>query len=637
MIKISQLSIARGSLPILANANLTLYPKEKVGLVGHNGAGKSSLLSAMLGDVAIDQGDIDIPPGWKIAWIDQEIHADQTTVLDFAMGGDHALQRVRHALATAQQNNDAEAISSLYEQLDNLDGYTAESRVASILHGLGFRPEELHQPVAAFSGGWKMRMNLAKVLGSRADLILLDEPTNHLDVEAVIWLEQWIRNVDATVIVVSHDRDFLDAVCTHTVHLHQQQLQKYTGGYSSFERTFAERSEQIELANRKSNEEAAKLQRFIDRFKAKASKAKQAQSRVKRLEKIAVVSSLQTTRQIDLPFLPPQRSPDPLVVLRDAQCGYPQRTVIDKVSVEIRPGDRIGLLGANGNGKTTLVRSIVGELPLIAGERTEGKGLVYGYFAQDQIEQLDPASTPLEHMVRLDRAATEQQLRDFLATYAFKGDKVHQVVDGFSGGEKSRLALALLAYKKPNLLLLDEPTNHLDIDTRQALASSLLGFEGALIIVSHDRHLLESTTDQFFRVHNGQVTGFDGDLNDYALQLKLEYQQAAQANQSIKAADQANTTVKLNQENRHQDQQALKQARNALKKLEKQLPEAQAELAKLTAQLLDIDYSDPKQAMKAAHQARDQQTLQANIEHMEEQMLDLMMTVETLEAQLGLS
>lgn len=637
MIQIAGLTLARGSKTILHQTDLTLFPKEKVGLVGHNGAGKSSFIAALLGELSIDQGSIDLPKSWRLAWIDQEVGNLDTPVIDFALEGDQALHAIRTQIQQAEQTGDHTHTAHLYEQLENLDGYTAESRVATILHGLGFKPSDLKRKVKEFSGGWKMRLNLAKVLGSRADLILLDEPTNHLDIEAVIWLQQWIQQVDSTVIVISHDRDFLDEVCTHTVHLHQEKLNKYTGNYSTFERTFAERAEQINQANRKASAEIEKLQRFVDRFKAKATKAKQAQSRVKRLEKIKVIETLQVDNHVSIPFLEPHKSPDPLVVLQKVSCGYaPEQAVLDNIRIEIRPGDRIGLLGANGNGKTTLVKTIVGQLQPLGGERVEGKGLVYGYFAQDQIESLDMQATPLEHLARLDKQATEQQLRDFLARFQFREDKVKQVVNGFSGGEKSRLALALLAYQRPNLLLLDEPTNHLDMATRQALANALLEFSGALVMVSHDRHLLESIVDTYWRVHQGQLSPFDGDLDDYAEQLRRETAStnASQASQQTTSST-AKPDVQLNKQDRQAKHQRLKTLKNSLKKLEKNVQDLQQGLTQLDSQLAELDYSNAESAQRANKVQEERNQTSSSLELAETELLDVMLNIEELEAELG--
>ena len=415
MLKLTKLTLARGAKQILEQADLTIFPKEKVGLVGHNGAGKSSLIQAILGKLLPDAGDISLPDSWSIATIEQEIRNQDETVLEFALAGDQQFIALRHQIQQATAENNGANLASLYEEFEHMGGYQAEAKMASILSGLGFAQSDLSRKIREFSGGWQMRLNLARVLGSRSDLLLLDEPTNHLDIDAVLWFEQWIQQNPATLILVSHDRDFLDAVCSGTVHLNGRQLTKYAGGYSAFEKSFAERAAQIEQANQKVATERQHLQKFIDRFKAKATKAKQAQSRCKRLEKLQLIEQLTVDQPASLAFSQPESSPDPLVVLHDANCGYGHATsILNSVCLEIRPGDRIGLLGANGNGKTTLVKSLVGSLPLLSGQRTAGKGLVVGYFAQNEIDALDWAQTPMDHVTQLAPQESEQNLRKFL-------------------------------------------------------------------------------------------------------------------------------------------------------------------------------------------------------------------------------
>ncbi|MDX1669343.1 MAG: ATP-binding cassette domain-containing protein [Limnobacter sp.] len=630
MLQLSNLSLQRGSKVILSGADLTVYPKEKLGVIGHNGAGKSSLISALLGKLVPEQGSIDIPKAWKIASIAQEITEQNITVMQFVLAGDAELARVQSQIQVAQDNNDADAIGRLYGELEHIGGFSAEARFATILAGLGFKQTDMQRQVGEFSGGWQMRMNLARVLGSRADLVLLDEPTNHLDVDAVIWLENWIKQIDATVIVVSHDRDVLDSVCTHTVHFNGQKLTKYSGGYSAFELAFAEKSSQIEQANQKAEAEKAHLQKFIDRFKAKATKAKQAQSRVKRLEKIQTISQLAVDRAPDLTFPEPLKSPDPLVVLRNADCGYgSEKRILNTVTLEIRPGDRIGLLGANGNGKTTLVKSLVGDLPLVSGERVEGKGLVSGYFAQNEIDSLDWDSTPFEHLIRLAPQEKEQQLRSFLARYHFGEDKINQKVASFSGGEKSRLALALIAFQRPNLLLLDEPTNHLDIASRQSLATGLLDYQGALVVVSHDRHLLESITDRYIWVHDGACFPFDGDLSDYAKALKELNNQTKTENPAADQAQKETTQppIKASSGNNHQ---RIKQLRNQIKKLESAVPKVQAQIEKLDKEIVAINYEEPDAAARASDLSAQRQSLTTSLNEMEECLLEAMLELDAL-------
>lgn len=628
MLQLSDLSLQRGAKVILKNANLTVYPKEKVGIIGHNGAGKSSLLNALLGSLLPESGEISIPNAWKVATIAQEITEQNMKVIDFALAGDEELGTIQAKISEAEQSQQAEQLGSLYADLENIGGFSAESRVATILAGLGFKQEDMARKVSEFSGGWQMRMNLARVLGSRADLILLDEPTNHLDVDAVIWLEQWIKQVDATVLVVSHDRDFLDSVCTHTVQFNSQKLTKYSGGYSAFEVAFAEKSAQIQQANQKAEAEKQHLQKFIDRFKAKATKAKQAQSRVKRLEKIQTIAQLSVDRSADLTFAEPLKAPDPLVVLTKAACGYgEQAKVLDSITLEIRPGDRIGLLGANGNGKTTLVKSLVGDLPLLAGERVEGKGLECGYFAQNEIDSLDWTATPMQHMIRLAPEQKEQTLRAFLARYHFGEDKINQVVGSFSGGEKSRLALALIAYRRPNLLLLDEPTNHLDIGSRQSLATGLLDYTGALVVVSHDRHLLESITDKYIWVHDGQASDFDGDLAEYSKALRELQARASSSLASSKSEVKPEAQTK---ESRQENHQKIKQLRNLVKKLESKLPELMAQLKQIDEQIAEIDYTQADSSAHATALAVKRDAVHSEIQEAETDLLEAMLELEEL-------
>lgn len=626
MIKLNNLSISRGAKVILRDADLTVFPKEKLGLIGHNGAGKSSLLSALLGSLGSEAGNIDIPKAWVVATMSQEVADQDSTVIDFVLGGDKQYVELTDKIDHAQKNYNDAQLGELYDQMQAIDGFTAPARASTILAGLGFKPNDLKRKVGEFSGGWQMRMNLARVLGSRADLLLLDEPTNHLDIDAVLWLQGWIRSLAATVIVVSHDRDFLDETCTHIAHLHDVKLTKYTGGYTAFELAFAEKNAQIEQANKKSQAQIAHLESFINRFKAKATKAKQAQSRIKRLEKIQLIERSSVVRAAELSFPDPLKAPDPIVILNKVSCGYGEsRIILEKVTLEIRPGDRIGLLGANGNGKTTLVKTLVGQLNPIHGDRIEGKGMVAGYFAQNEIESLDLDSSPLEHLKRLDSTPSEQSHRSFLARYHFGEDKIHQKVEGFSGGEKSRLALALIAYRRPNLLLLDEPTNHLDIASRQSLASGLLDYPGALVVVSHDRHLLESITDKYLQVANGTVNQFDGDLDDYANQLKSQSIEGdkKQSTQVIGISKQPNLTSK----SRSHDE--TKRLKAKIRKLEKVIESLQSESSDLDNILSNIDYSDPEEAQHAAKASATKDKLLQSIEESEEELLLAMMELDS--------
>ncbi len=622
MLEFKQLRIIRGNKELLSDANLTIFPHEKVGLIGQNGAGKTSLLSAILGELSPEQGVIVQPKQWRIATISQELPEQTQTLIQFVLGGDSELQAIEQDIKKAEKNPEQNSqLAELYQQLGDIDGYTAHARAATLLHGLGFKDNQFTLPLSHFSGGWQMRAKLARVLGSRAELLILDEPTNHLDLDTIVWLENWLKQIKNTVIVVSHDRDFLDTVCSHCVHLHNRCLTKYTGGYSKFEQAFAQKQIQIEQSNKAKQADQARLQLFISRFKAKASKAKQAQSRVKRLEKIQLIETLQVETGPKIFFPEPDKQPDPLISVAHLDCGYnPQQIIVNVVNLEIRPGDRIGLLGANGNGKTTLVKTLVGLLPQIQGSRTLGNGLKFGYFAQNEIDSIDANSSPLEHLKRIDPTAKEESLRSFLARFNFGQNQVHQLAGTFSGGEKSRLALAQIAYQKPNLLLLDEPTNHLDIPSRQSLASSLIDFPGALLTVSHDRHLLESISDYYLWVHDGKLQRFEGSLEDYAEALK----QANQAVTKLSSPLPLNMTAIV----RKASHQELKQIKNQVKKIETQMAQLEQEIQTCEVQIANLNYLDPHAANLSQKLSQQKASLTSRLESLEIEYLNLLETLE---------
>ena len=610
MLKISGLRLARGANVLIDEADLTLFPGERLALVGANGAGKSTLLAAILGELAPQAGDISLPPGWRISHVAQETPALPDSALDFVLQGDEPLQAIESELrrletgrgdadsavtpvldADTATARDARAehdvawaanrLGELYALKQDIDGYAAPARVSALLHGLGFSDADLSRPVADFSGGWRMRLNLARALASRSDLILLDEPTNHLDIEAVLWLEDWLVSSGTTLIVVSHDREFLDAVSTHTLHLESGKLTRYTGGYSAFEILYAEKNRQQNLAAARQSQELEKLQRFVDRFRAKATKATQAQSRLKRIEKMQKIAAVRPPASIDLHFLAPERRPDPLVTLVRANCGYDSsKAILRQITVEVRMGDRIGLLGRNGNGKSTLIKSLMGELALLEGNRQPGNGLVVGYFAQHQVDSLQADDRAIDHLRRQAPNQTEQALRDFLGRFGFSGERAMQPIGTLSGGEKARLSLATIIHSRPNLLLLDEPTNHLDIPTREALAEALLDFEGAMVMVSHDRHLLESVSDRFVRVHDGQIAPWDDDLDAYARQLVREVNRPAEANEPPSPSPSPVAAASNAQ------RQALQSER---KSLERKLAQTDKKMAALREQMAAID------------------------------------------------
>jgi ATP-binding cassette subfamily F protein 3 len=519
MITLRNLTLRRGTKVVLQGASLTLHPGEKVGLIGRNGAGKSSLFALLTGKLHADTGDVEIPPRWQIGEVAQAMPETGDGATDFVLQGDLPLQRAQAALAEAEVRGDGHAMAEAHLALDEAGAFDARARAQALLLGLGFRSEQLDAPVNSFSGGWRMRLQLARALMCPADLLLLDEPTNHLDLDALVWLEAWLKRFEGTMIVISHDREFLDAVTRITVHLDEQTLTRYTGNYTAFEEMRAERIAQAQAAYGKQQERIAHLQRFIDRFKAKATKAKQAQSRVKALARMEKLAPVLTSADFEFEFREPQSLPNPMLAFDGLSCGYGDKAIVSGIERSVLAGQRIGILGANGQGKSTLVKTIAHALPPLAGRITEGKGLVIGYFAQQELDLLQLDDGPLMHMVRLARdvgpAAREQELRDFLGQFRFTGEMVHQAVGSLSGGEKARLVLAMLVWQRPNLLLLDEPTNHLDLTTREALSIALNEFEGTVMLVSHDRALLREVCDEFWLVSGGLVQPFDGDLDDY--------------------------------------------------------------------------------------------------------------------------
>jgi ATP-binding cassette subfamily F protein 3 len=515
LIRFSNVTLARGAKPLLEGAELTLHAGERAGLIGPNGSGKSSLFALLRGELHADKGEAELPAHWRIAHVAQETPALERPATEYVIDGDAPLRLLESQLETAEGGK----IGELHAALADIDAYTARSRAERLLRGLGFSQDELYRPVASFSGGWRMRLNLAQALMCRSDLLLLDEPTNHLDLDAIVWLEDWLKRYAGTLLVVSHDRDFLDGVVEAVVHIDRRKLRRYTGNYSSFE---AQRLQTLQLAQaqyEKQQRERAHLQSFIDRFRAKATKARQAQSRMKMLARMEELAPVHAAAPFSFEFRDPERSPDPLLVLEDVAAGYGDHKVLHDVKLVLRSGERIGLLGVNGAGKSTLIKTIAGALAPLEGSATFNKGLRVGYFAQHQVEMLRDEYSPLWHLARLAPNVREQELRNFLGSFNFPGDMASDPVEHFSGGEKARLALALIVWQRPNLLLLDEPTNHLDLETREALTVALAQFEGTLVLVSHDRHLLRATTEQLVIVRAGRVQAFDGDLDDYRDEL----------------------------------------------------------------------------------------------------------------------
>ena len=519
----------RGIKPLLDNVDVTLNPGDKIGLIGANGAGKSSLFGLLRGELHADQGEIDFPSKWRMAYVAQETPALDRPALEYAIDGDITLRRLEDELAFLESEPESAAngtlIGELYSALADADAYTVRSRGEQLLTGLGFTMEQMQQPVASFSGGWRMRLNLAQALMCPSDLLLLDEPTNHLDLDAIIWLEDWLKRYPGTLIIISHDRDFLDGVVNVIVHIDERKLKRYSGNYSSFERQRAAQMILAQGALEKQTRQRAHLESFINRFKAQARKARQAQSRMKALAKMEELAPLRAAAEFSFEFREPLNAPNPLLVMEHVNAGYriesetdhsvTEKTIVSGIDFSLQIGQRIGLLGVNGAGKSTLIKTIAGELKPLSGDSQFGKGLAIGYFAQHQVEMLRHEESPLWHLGRIAPNVREQELRNFLGSFNFNGQMVTSKIEPFSGGEKARLALALIVWQRPNLLLLDEPTNHLDLETREALTMALAQFEGTLVVVSHDRHLLRATTDQFIIVADGKLQPFDGDLDDY--------------------------------------------------------------------------------------------------------------------------
>jgi ATP-binding cassette subfamily F protein 3 len=526
MIRLSQVTLIRGTKTLLESADVTLNPGDKIGLIGPNGSGKSSIFSLLRGELHADRGDVDFPARWRVAHVAQETPALDRAAIDYAIDGDTTLRRLERELAEAEaaEEPDGVHLGHLHAALADADAYTARSRAEQLLHGLGFSHDQMDQPVASFSGGWRMRLNLAQALMCPSDLLLLDEPTNHLDLDAILWVEDWLKRYRGTLLVVSHDRDFLDGVVNVIVHIDSKKLRRYSGDYSSFEQQRAAAVVLAAAQYEKQQRERAHLESFINRFRAKASKAKQAQSRMKMLARMEDLAPLHVSAPFSFEFREPLKAPATLLTLAHVNAGYklagePQemkmRTVVRGIEFTLRSGERYGLLGINGAGKSTLIKTIAGVLEPLAGETHFGRGLAVGYFAQHQVDMLRHDESPLWHLERTPPRAREQEVRNFLGIFNFPGDMATGPITNFSGGEKARLALALIVWQRPNLLLLDEPTNHLDLETREALTVALAQFEGTLVLVSHDRHLLRATTDQFLIVADGRLQAFDGDLDDY--------------------------------------------------------------------------------------------------------------------------
>ena len=591
MIVFNNLSLKRAQTELLENANATINPKQKVGLVGKNGCGKSSLFALLKKQLQPESGEVTYPSNWALSWVNQETPALEISALDYVIQGDREYCRLQAELAQANKRNDGNAIARIHDRLDTINAWTIQSRAETLLHGLGFTQAETAEAVKSFSGGWRMRLNLAQALLCPSDLLLLDEPTNHLDLDAVIWLERWLINYQGTLVLISHDRDFLDPIVNKILHIEHQKLNEYTGDYSSFETQRATKLAQQATMYRQQQQKIAHLQSYIDRFKAKATKAKQAQSRVKALERMELIAPAYADNPFTFAFHPPASLPNPLMMLEQASAGYGTKEsaveILSKIKLNLVPGSRIGLLGKNGAGKSTLIKLLAGELTALSGKVQLAKGVQLGYFAQHQLDTLRAEESALWHMQKLAPEQTEQQVRDYLGSFAFHGDKVNQPVKSFSGGEKARLVLALIVWQRPNLLLLDEPTNHLDLDMRQALTEALVDYEGSLVVVSHDRHLLRNTVEEFYLVHDKQVEEFKGDLDDYQKWLTEQNSQST----TKSAEEKADTENANSSQNRKEQKRRKAELRQQTAPLRKKISQLEEKMNNVSEQLAEIENS----------------------------------------------
>ena len=642
MIKAQGLTLRRGTKVLLEEAEFVINPGERVGIVGRNGAGKSTLFALIQGQIDQDAGTLDIPNSWEIAAVSQDVYGQEKNAREFVIDGDIRLRALQQARAEVDES-DGIKLAELESALTDAGHWSAESRAEQLLAGLGFAPETWDKTVSEFSGGWQVRLSIARALMKPSDLLLLDEPTNHLDLDAMVWLERWLSAYQGTVLLISHDTEFLNNIARVILHFEQHKLQRYRGNYESFVEQQAERLSQHEQAYAKQQKEIQHMQSFIDRFKAKATKAKQAQSRVKALNRMQKLAPLQLSSGISFSLPQPEQMPDPLIIIDKIDLGYePTQPILKNVSMMIRAGARIGMLGVNGAGKSTFIKSLVGELEPLSGTIKTSKGVNIAYFAQQQLDMLDPQATPLLHMIRIAPNEREQSLRDYLGGFGFIGEQALSKVEPFSGGEKARLALALLVWKKPNLLLLDEPSNHLDVDMREALARALTQFEGSILLVSHDRHLLRSTTDEFMIVADGSISEFDGDLDDYQQWLTDKKATERQESTLAKQQDRLATTdesTHIDRRARRRQEAEERQRLGILKKpLIKELKQIESKLEKVSERLEELQkamsdenfYSDENRDNRIA-QLSEHGQLEAQKNQLEERWFELTEDIEKID------
>jgi ATP-binding cassette subfamily F protein 3 len=649
MLTITDLSLQRGGVWLLESVNLTIQPGQRVAIVGANGAGKSSLFQLLLGQLAPEQGSASLPGGCRIAHMAQEVKASQRSARDFVLDGDLDLRRLEAQLAAAESRGDDNEVARIHGELDVHEAWSAPRRAESLIRGLGFTDADADRPVSAFSGGWRIRLNLAQALMRPSDLLLLDEPTNHLDLDACLWLENWLRRYEGTLLFISHDRDFMDRVATHLVHFDQRRLDLYTGNYSAFEGQRSERLAQQQAGFERQQARIAEIQGFIDRFKAKATKAKQAQSRVKALERMEKIAPAHVDSPFSFEFPVADKVSSPLLSIRHGAAGYHDAVILNGINLTLLPGSRIGLLGPNGAGKSTLMDALRDQDSLLEGQRTGGEHLAIGYFAQHQLESLDLDASPFLHLQRLSPKASEQSIRNFLGGFNFHGDEALSAIHSFSGGEKARVALAVIAWQKPNLLLLDEPTNHLDLEMRQALTMALQNFDGAIVVVSHDRHLLRNTVDDFWLVNDGRVTEYKGDLEDYERWLadrRKDETEAPRRQDGNNATASGKTETETGIGETADDRKARKRAEAALRQklspyrkqqsaLEKEMDQLQARLVTLEQDLSDPELYAEQGRERLKTMLAEQGSAKGRLADVEAQWLEISEAVENLESELA--
>lgn len=634
MLTLQNLSIRAGVKPLLDSASLTVHPGQKIGLIGQNGVGKTTLFKTILNEVPIESGSVGIPHNWLIGCVEQEVAAKDLNSLEYVTYGDSLYAEYTDRVKRAESLGDNDALVSAYDALDKISGYLVPNKAKQLLYGLGFTDSDFSKNLSAFSGGWQVRLKLARALMQRADLLLLDEPTNHLDIEAVAWLEQWLKSYEGAVLIISHDRDFLDQVVQGIAHIHNQKIVYYSGNFAAFERQRNEQLMQQQALHDKQKQQMQHLKSFIERFKAKASKAKQAQSRVKALERMEEVAAVQAMNPFTFKFLSPDHQPDPMMTINDLSFAYGDKAILKSVDLVLRSGDRIGLVGVNGSGKTTLLKQLVGELKPQTGKVIVSKGVKVGYFAQHQIDSLNFDQSPLQHLLSQENSPSDQESRDFLGQFGFSNTQCLESIKTFSGGEKARLALALIVYQKPNLIILDEPTNHLDMETRDALDMAIQEFAGAVILVTHDKHLLASISEQFWWVHKGEVNLYHGDLDGYLQEQLKAIKQAHSENKTTRPGQSKKELRQQNAQQRKVLENQIRPYQKEIKQLDKSMETLQKDLANYHAMMEDESLYDAINKDKLSECLKLQALCSQKLEEAEMRWLELEELIEEVKKEL---